>query len=140
MQVTRKLEREQANREKANALLKEAAESGGDVAGTFIKIAGFRRGGGKVKWGVLREAVDPGAVPSAEESAARREEAARELVNIDRAERDRRLLVGRAGLALSGALAVFAYLSGWGFFPRFAVVGPAFALSYGFWTSGRDGI
>lgn len=107
------------------------------VMGTVIE-KGFSEGK-RVKYGVFTESVDPSSVPAEEEQRKRREDAARDLVNIDMQERQRRTAVGTAGSVLTAALGVGLLAAHAPVATRFAIAFPLF-LSYGFLESGRTGL
>jgi len=112
----------------------------GVIAEGFEKVGFVGGQGTRVKWGVLQEKIDPAteAMPDVFESLKLREEAARDLVNIDAAERQRRLLAGSAGLAFTAALGVLCATQPW--YVRYFAVSPFLGLSLGFLVSGQQGL
>ena len=117
-----------------------AAGEGGALQGLFQALypGGSRT---RISYGVFKEAVEPGSVPSDAEQARRREAAADALVNIDEAERARRR---SAGLALGGGALVLAAglpLAGvYGLGARFVLELPAVFLAQGFLASAEAGL
>ena len=93
----------------------------------------------KIVWGVLKADVDPSEVPDEAERARRREQAARDLVNIDEAERGRRLQASGAFRALTVALG--AGLLGFHApaVARLSIAVPLF-LAYGYYASYSEGL
>ncbi len=88
----------------------------------------------------MREKIDPARepIPDALASLKLREEAARDLVNIDGAERQRRLLAGSVGLAATAALGFLCATQPW--YVRYFAVSPLLGLSLGFLVSGQQGL
>lgn len=108
------------------------------IASVFSKLfAGDS--GRKIYLGVLQRDVDPDTVPSMEERAGRRDNAARELVNIDDDERERRLYVGGALSVVTLALGAFLLTSHAPAVERLAIAPPLF-LSYGYIASWQKGL
>jgi hypothetical protein len=95
--------------------------------------------GKRVTYGLFTVDADPSALPSEEERARLRAEAASELAVIDRAERDRRMLAGSAGSVATAALAVGLLLAHAPLTARAALVFPVF-LSLGFVDSAKTGL
>ena len=94
----------------------------------------------RIVWGVFKSKIDEEELPSAEESAARREAAAASLTNIDGDERERRKLAsivfsaGTAGLAVALPLLSVPLAS-----RMAALLFPTF-LSLGFYRSYEEGL
>mmetsp|Transcript_26607 Transcript_26607/g.87229 ORF Transcript_26607/g.87229 Transcript_26607/m.87229 type:complete len:212 (-) Transcript_26607:418-1053(-) len=130
--------KDEAKRARAQALLEKAE----DPVNAFFQIAGFRGGTGeRIKWGVLREKVDPAGVTTTEEErVALRAQAAKDLTNIDAAERARRLQVGNIALAGTAALAVYLYATAAPGLLRFALCYFPLSTGLGFRASGKSGL
>lgn len=109
------------------------------VAQVFSKVLFKGDSGKSIAWGVLQKDVDPAQVPSDEERAARRASAARDLTNIDDAERERRKLAGTAFAGVTAALALGLLVTHAAPLARAAIAPPLF-LSYGFLASARQGL
>ena len=100
----------------------------------------FASGSGKkIFFGVLQKDVEPSEVPSDEERAELRRQAAADLTNIDAAERERRQLAGTALGAITLALAIGLLAVHAPAPTRFAIAPPLF-LSYGYLSSAREGL
>jgi len=106
----------------------------------------FGAGGGvgsRVKWGLLKEEVSASEIdksPIAEQKRAElRAAAARDLVNIDQDERERRRLGGLAFAALAVLLALFMLWSNTIWYGR-AGLFPVVALAYGYLLSAEEGL
>ena len=104
----------------------------------------FRRlyGGGSGKqifFGVLQKDVEPSSIPSDEERARRRAEAADALTNIDMPERDRRRLAGGAMAVVTAILAAGLLAFDVAPLARLAIGPPAF-LAYGYLASAQTGL
>ena len=95
--------------------------------------------GKKIFFGVLQKDVEPSEVPSDEERAELRSQAAADLTNIDAAERERRQLAGTALGVATLALAIGLLASHAPASTRFAIAPPLF-LSYGYLSSAREGL
>ena len=108
-----------------------------EVAREGMAKAGFAEGK-KVVFGVLTTDVED--VPDEATRAARREEAARALTNIDEEERGRRRVVGNVMLAASAVIAAALYAKGVGGFARFITVFFPFNLGLGYYKSAQSGL
>jgi len=110
-----------------------------DPVSTVFKLLfapGKRR---KIAWGVLQLPIDPAAVPSDEERARRRADAAKQLVNIDMEERQRRKMAGLAMAAISTAVGAALLTAHAPAASRLAIAPPLF-LSIGYLGSWREGL
>ena len=95
--------------------------------------------GKKIAWGVFQQDVDAASVPSPEEQARRRDQAAVDLVNIDDEERERRKVAGLALVAFTvafGAALLGAHAPATA---RFAIAPPMF-LGVGYLASYKEGL
>ncbi|GMH44244.1 hypothetical protein BSKO_12178 [Bryopsis sp. KO-2023] len=108
--------------------------------------------GQKIVYGVFKRPVDlPKAKDgttmsleeyfdsSAEERAELRRQAAKDLVVIDKEERERRMLVGQVFLAITLAIDAVLVFSHAGFFPRLATYFP-FTAGAAMYASGKTGL
>ena len=87
-------------------LLLEPSEDSLEGAIEPMKIAidsGFKEGK-SIAWGVLQRDLDEADVPNKKEREKRKKEAAKELVNIDSNERNRRKIAGSVGAVFSTVL------------------------------------
>jgi len=111
-----------------------------DVVKEGFEKVGFVGGSGtRVNWGVLQEKIaEDEVLPDEIERISRREEAAKSLVNIDQLERNRRLIAGSAGMAVTTVLAFL--LAGQPWYVRYFGVSPFLGLSLGFLVSGQQGL
>mmetsp|Transcript_10980 Transcript_10980/g.26059 ORF Transcript_10980/g.26059 Transcript_10980/m.26059 type:complete len:166 (-) Transcript_10980:160-657(-) len=107
----------------------------------------YNKEGYRIKYGVFKEKVEkPEGMTfqeffetSKEERMKKQQEAARELVNIDSVERDRRTKVGGAFLTGTGALMAAMLVAGASPSARALVSIPLF-LGLGFFISGQTGL
>jgi hypothetical protein len=99
----------------------------------------FPGNGKQIYFGVLQRDVPCDCDLSEDERAARRVQAARDLVNIDQEERDRRQMAGTIGAVLTAVLAASLLVSHAGPLTRLAI-DPPFALSYGYLMSAKEGL
>lgn len=95
--------------------------------------------GKQIFFGVLQRDVDPSSLPSEEEQARRRQEAAASLTNIDMDERERRKVAGSAFAVVTAALAVWMLATDIAPLAR-AAIGPPLFLSYGYLKSYEEGL
>jgi len=111
-----------------------------DVVSEGFEKVGFVGGKGvRVKWGVLQEKIaDNEILPEESERERRREQAAKDLVNIDQEERNRRLIAGGTGMVFTTALAFICASQPW--YVRYFGVSPFLGLSLGFLVSGQSGL
>jgi len=97
--------------------------------------------GSSVKWGVLKEKtprVDQ--TPEAQQRRAElRAQAARDLVNIDEEERERRRVASYAFAAFAAILAVFLLWSNAPWYSRGALL-PVVAFAWGYNLSAKEGL
>ena len=93
----------------------------------------------QIFFGVLQTEVDESSIPSDEERAQLRAEAAANLMNINMPERDRRRLAGTGMSALTALLAVGLLATHAGPAARLAIAPPLF-LSYGYLASAQTGL
>ncbi|CAE8629829.1 unnamed protein product [Polarella glacialis] len=104
---------------------------------------GEGQGASRVKWGVLKEAVDEASVDRSPEAESRRAElratAATSLVNIDDEERARRRIAGLAFAAFAFVLSAYLLWTQAAWYSR-AGVFPVIALAYGFLLSAEEGL
>mmetsp|Transcript_15543 Transcript_15543/g.27634 ORF Transcript_15543/g.27634 Transcript_15543/m.27634 type:complete len:220 (+) Transcript_15543:58-717(+) len=108
------------------------------VAQVFSQL--FAGGSGKqIFFGVFQRDVDASSIPSDQERATLRAEAAASLTNIDMSERDRRRLAGTVMSVLTAGLAVGLIVGQAPTLTRFAIAPPLF-LSYGFLASAKSGL
>ncbi|CAK0816387.1 unnamed protein product [Prorocentrum cordatum] len=117
-------------------------KEGGGVEFDFGPVAGGGSAvGSRVKWGVMKESV--GEVDQSPEAQRRREAlraaAARDLVNIDEEERERRRTLAVPMAVLSAAFCAFLLLTGAPWTSRVAVL-PFFFLTGGLYLSGQEGL
>ena len=96
--------------------------------------------GKSIKYGVLQSDLDPSEIPSEGERSSRREQAARELVNIDGAERSRRRTIGYFSTVLTGVIYSTNLYFHAPFLLRVASLYFPVALSAGFLKSADEGL
>ena len=115
-----------------------AAPAEDPVAFVFSKL--FPGGSNRqIYFGVLQKPVDLATVPSADERAQLREQAAKDLTNIGADERQRRLYAGGAFSVFTAALAAYLLASHAAPLTRVAIAPPLF-LSYGYIASWKQGL
>lgn len=95
--------------------------------------------GTQVTWGVFKTSVDQDKIPEAEERAALRERAARDLTNIDDEERARRGVAGSVLAVVTVAVGAGLLASHSPPLTRLSIA-PLLFLSYGFTASSREGL
>lgn len=131
--------RMQSSRRTAIAM-QQPEEPAGDVVSNLFSRLLFPGGSRKqIFFGVLQRAIDPAAIPSEEERARRRGQAAADLVNIDDAERERRRLAGTALGCVTAVFAIWLLASHAGALARLAIAPPLF-VSYGYLQSAEQGL
>lgn len=115
----------------------------GGVSFDIAAASGSSGVGSRVKWGLFKEAIPEEEVdgsPEAERAReALREAAARDLVNIDEAERERRGLAGAAFAAGAALLAGALLWTQAAWYLRLGIF-PVVALAYGFLLSAEEGL
>jgi len=111
-----------------------------DPVGQLFSNVFFPGGKGKsIVWGIFKKDVDPSSIPSEEERADLRANAARQLINIGQAERDRRMLAGKVlsvGTIFTAAALLRSDVSP---LARFSIA-PALFLSYSALVSAKEGL
>jgi len=112
---------------------------GDDALATSFKTM-YQAGGGKrVYAGVFKRDVDAKDLPSEEDAAARREDAATNLTNIDMDERERRSKIGVFFIAVCMALMTYQIPRGAPWNERAILALPLF-FAIGFFGSGSTGL
>lgn len=119
--------------------VRQGISDGDPVAKLFSQVLFPAGQGKKIAWGVMQRDVDPLAVPSEAVRAELRAAAARDLMNIDAVERERRRLAGTAFGALTAAVAAALLALDVGPLARLAIAPPLF-LTYGYLASAREGL